>query len=430
MNILIINYFYPPIADAHAFRWEQISKHWASQGHHVEVITGRVRNLEKTQVEHGVHVTRVGWLQKPDPHTSKISSTSIQPSRPGWLKLSLMSVYRRLYWPDSAWHWIPGVCLEVLRRRRSHFDLVISYYPCFGAHIAGAILKRMAKPPGFVWMIDYGDPFSVSTAMYPNNYPLFRRLNVAAERFIVNHADQVILTNDETARTYTTTFSKPRVTHVLPHLVDVENLYSNNEAPCADNRKNVVLTYVGGFHRAVRRPDRLFDLIRKLNSLDAGNITLLIYGPLNGFAPEELAPPDCAQIIYKGPVARTQALRLIRDAEFLVNVDNNDCIMTPSKIVEYIGTGNKILSVSNSEAAYEPLERYVGQGFAVSLKSPTISDADVNAAWAFLYSTHLTSKASRAIVEDILAAHTLEEVAGAYLNLARRLRPNHSNDTA
>lgn len=420
MRILIINYYYPPVVDAHAYRWEQIARHWITQGHQVEVITSCVHGISNCSVDAGVSVTRVGLIARP---TSLSSGSPAPPGLGAKLRAPLVNIlrplYSSLYWPDAMWHWIPSVLFEVIRRKSAKYDLVVSYYPCIGAHLAAAAIKSWINVSELTWIADYGDPFSISKSMPPNNFSLYSRLNKFIERRIARLADFLVFTNESTAAGYEATVSAPEKVRVIPHLVDVGMIYAgarelDRAAPSgAGPLRTTNLLYIGGFHRGIREPDLLFDLVRKLNLNSQHQYILKIYGPSNGF---DLSPKDCPQIIYCGMVERKTAIKLMRQADILINVDNKNCVMVPSKVVEYIGTGRPLINLGNEGVQHKALQRYVDSGYAISINGIELSTTELKSVVNFIM-RYAGSVAPLDVVEVTLSEYSLQRVGFCYMDI-------------
>lgn len=418
MRVLIVNYYYPPLIDAHAYRWAQISQHWANSAHQVEVITGRVLGVPDRRLESGVDVTRVGVIARTIQAAPSASSGALEPRR---LRAKVMDLlrplYRKVYWPDAAWHWIPSLITELLRRRGVKYDLVISYYPCMGAHLGVAALKYFSRYPEFKWIADYGDPFSTSLNMQPNNYAVYEWLNRRVERSLARSANFMVFTNDATADAYRVKLEPLENVQMIPHLVNIDRLYSISGRLLHDASAPIHLYYVGGFHKNIREPGRLFDLVRGLNRGGGRRYFLKIYGPLNGYSLSELSPADCPEIMYLGPIERDMAIEILKTADAIMNVDNENCIMTPSKIVECISTGRPIINITNRGTIYPPLQTYEKSGYVISVVEEKILDCNVIAVKSFL-SRHCHAESAPLItVREALKNHALETVASQYLEL-------------
>jgi hypothetical protein len=423
IRVLIINHFYPPVVDAHAYRWEQIARHWVAQGHKVDVISGRLHGVTDRTFQDGVNVVRVGLIARP----IMLSPAPQHHAINLYTRLKLFVVkafrplYRKLYWPDAWWHWCPYAVREVLGRRHLSYDLVVSFSPCLGAHFAAAVLKLSAKSANTTWIADYGDPFSISSTMPPNNLAFYSRLNQLVEQRIARHADMLVFTNDNTATAYIEAGVCPQdKLRVVPHLVDVQKVYAGrlglkkSNASSSQTPRTINLLYIGGFHRGIREPDLLFDLIRRLNQNSDLEFILTIYGPANGF---DLNVADCPQIIYKGMVERDKAMELISEADILVNVDNMNCVMSPSKIVEYIGTGRPMLNLKSGGVDHPALTRYVQCKFAFEISREEVISSGTDLVAKFLCLTAGTVAPLRT-VEIALQGHTLSGVANQYLEFA------------
>ncbi len=416
MRILIINYFYPPVVDAHAYRWEQLARHWVRNGHQVDVVTSKVSGFSYANTESGVRVFRVGVKAM---KVATVDTATDETAGPKFKRLIDLArvIYRKFYWPDSAWHWIPSVTIEAIKKRHNNYDFVVSYYPCFAAHLAVNVMRFLTPNDRFTWVADYGDPFCASPTMQPNNYVFYDKLNRFAERRLVKNSDYLVFTNEATADAYQEMLGSVGDIKVIPHLVNVEHYYHGVSERNQYTEDATILTYVGGFHREVRKPDRLIDLIKRLNGLGHEKFVLHIYGPLNNYKLNELAPKGIQQIVYKGVVDRAVAVELIQNAKVIVNVDNENCIMTPSKVVECISTGNPILNISNDSVDYKPLQRYAELGFALSLDRQELSNQDVFDARNFILQSRAKPKASLETVKEVLSEHLLESVADEYLSL-------------
>ncbi|CAM5200238.1 hypothetical protein CDEN61S_01025 [Castellaniella denitrificans] len=229
MRVLIINYFYPPVVDAHAYRWEQIARYWVGRGCQVDVISGRLFNVVDRNVQDGVNVTRVGIGARPIMHSSaeKRQINGVLGKIKVLVKNSIRLLYRKAYWPDAWWHWWPCALREALSRRHLKYDMIVSYSPCLGAHIAAAMLGWWFASNKAVWIADYGDPFSTSSTMPPNNFFLYRRLNKLVERNIAKQADALVFTNEGTAAAYCDAgICVQDKIKIVPHLADLQRLYA------------------------------------------------------------------------------------------------------------------------------------------------------------------------------------------------------------
>jgi glycosyltransferase involved in cell wall biosynthesis len=257
--------------------------------------------------------------------------------------------------------------------------------------------------------------------MPPNNFALYGKFNGMVERCIAYNANMVVFTNQSTANTYLLNNICPaEKLYVIPHLVDIQRMYTGNKFPRnialkdPRHKETIKLLYVGGFHKGIREPYFLYDVIQKLNNRTNIEFILSIYGPSNGF---DLSPKDHLNIRYMGMVSREKAFELIQKADILVNVDNSNCVMSPSKIVEYIASGRPLLNISSNGKIHPTVSKYIEYGFAYDLTSNIPISENLDATLNFLSRTTGTV-APRQVIERVLDGHDLASVASQYITQA------------
>lgn len=405
MKILIINYYFEPFVGAHAYRWSQIAKVWAAAGHDVTVIAGRVDDV-RCEVRDGVTVERIGFVRRQNGmHSSNtISSGRVSALRSATIAL-LKKVNRFFFWPDGLWHWLPFLLVSLLKHRNARYDLVVSYSPTFSAHVGGVIYKKLNKNSGH-WIADYGDPFSLSETMPPNNLNLYRGVNYWFERLIINSASLVSLTNKETQRLYVEKFSEGSGNiKCVPHAVDIARFYASKKKENEAKR----FVYIGGFHKGIREPYKLLDFFDLIYRRGERCLELHIYGPLNSV---EVDFSNYSNVYYHGVVGRHDAIEIMKEADFLVNVENENCPMTPSKLVEYVATGNPIVNFLSSDGCSELFESYVGSGYLFNVSGPD----DLAGFLGYIKSN--CGFNSFLGVKDFLRESDLEIVASEFLSVA------------
>jgi hypothetical protein len=412
VRILIVNYFHPPMVDAQAFRWAQLARHWAAQGHAVTVVTGRVHGAPRAERAHGVEILRTGLRSRPTMLASAAAPSSPRAAWTGRLREGLRRLYRKIYWPDAWWHWLPGAAWHVARLARRQ-DLIVSYSPSFAAHVSVLLARALRLAGKARWVADYGDPYSTSHSMPPNNFAWFGRVNRRVERAVIDGADAVVFNSPQTRTDYDAAFAAAANFHVVPHLADLDALYAGlrGGGPAADEAA-VRLTYIGGFHRGIREPYELIAWLRALAERSPVPLALDLYGPDNGF---DLAGLAGGPVRYHGMVARERALALAAGADLLVNVDNRDCTMTPSKIVEYIGSGRPVLHLT-AGSSHPSLDRAAAAGYArVVNAAGDAASRDADLEWVL---RHAGQVASRDAVRAMLQGFLLPDIAAEYLRRA------------
>ncbi|MGL1052318.1 glycosyl transferase [Vibrio vulnificus] len=393
MKILIVNYHFPPSTTAHSYRWALLRDYFLTQGHDVEVICGGLPSESDTDDR----ITRVNFPKtiKNNTVNTKINSTVRNNSFKNTVLSIIKKLYRKIFWPDGLWHWLPFSMLEVYKIRNRKFDLVIGYSPTFSAVVSSFLYKMLNKETKLV--IDFGDPFSVSKEMPVNNYALYGWLNRYIESVVFKNSTLVSLTNKKTFELYKSKYPWFLNFDIIPHLVNVADFYESKE----EIDKDIVrVGYVGAFHKNIREPSLVLD---KLSLIDIDYINFEFYGPLNGLAFE-----TSKSVNHYGVVDRDTAISLSKAFDILINVENEDCPMTPSKIFECMATGKPIINFLSSTG----VSSFSGYSLVLNVDSDTSVDRIIE----FILKNK-NALLTLDEVEDVLKGKTLKSVGDKYLDV-------------
>jgi hypothetical protein len=354
VKILILTYSYAPVANARALRWSAIAEEWARQGHRVTVISATVPRVPHSERRNGVDIQRTGLraLERLRAKVAKRRASGISAgSRLGSTPFAspLQRLWRSIYWPDTSCAWFfPALRRARTTMREAQPDAVVSVSPTFTAALVGlALLPGRGHKPR--WLLDLGDPFSWAEEAPPNNYRLYRRLNLIVERAAFRRADNIAVTTAETRLRYAELFRE-----AAGKLIVVPPLAPPDATPSRTSCGNILsLVYVGTLYGAIRRPEFLLQLFRRLLAGPLRNrLQLHFYGD----------PQDCGSsfdrysdllgeaIFVHGAVPREEAVDAMRNAAVLVNIGNRTSYQLPSKIVEYAALAKPILNISTTDA--------------------------------------------------------------------------------
>ena len=246
---------------------------------------------------------------------------------------SLMKIYRAIFWPDGLWHWLPFALYAVLTRRNNRYDLVVGYSPSFAGIIAARFYMLFNKKARLV--LDFGDPFSVSEEMPVNNYNLYKRLNYFSEYWAFKAASMTTFTNEKTLSLYRNKYPSISTFEMLPHLVSIDLFYKKH---VVDLSATLTFGYVGALHKGIREPQQAISVLEKLSG-KLQEISVVFYGPLNG-----LDFFESKHVRYMGAVSRGVAIELLQGFDFIINIENENCPMVPSKINELMALGKPIIN--------------------------------------------------------------------------------------
>ena len=435
---LIINYFYAPIVSARAFRWHAVAREWAVQGHHVDVVCAWLPGIPEEEILDNVHVYRVNakWLENlrakfiktaPVPTSdNEQKAGEVRPSKlKRWLKPPLLwlyeNVYRRFYWPDDAFLWYFPARKQVKALMQTHsYDAIISVSLYFTAHLVGEVANRHA--PELPWLVDMGDPFAPMEDEAINNM-LYSRLNRHVERRILHKATTISVTTPGTIELYARIFDEAASKMVvIPPLLSV----AHERASARDDDK-IRLVYTGILYAKIRRPDFLLKVFHALLQTSLGpRLELHFYGYAtqveDAFAPYQ----DIMNrsIFVHGTVSRGRANQAIAEADVLVNIGNTTSYQLPSKVVEYVSTGKRILNIAlidnDSSAAF-----FSNYPLAITLLHSQPASAAAEQLYEFLVSSPTQMPADQ--LEAYVAAFMPAKIAEDYHALISRFQQSGSH---
>ena len=418
MKVLLVNYYYKPMVDAHAYRWAQLSEYWTGKGFEVDVICSKVTDVKSVENCCGVNIVRVGFRVANKIQSEVVSSqvnkkfnSNIFDS----IKRRLKVGYRKIYWPDGLWHWGFAAAYELLKKEGKQYDLVVSYAPSFSAHLVALMYKKISKRK-FYWVADYGDPFSTSASMPHNNETLYGWINYLAEASVLKNADKVCFTSKSTLSDYVFKFGKRNNLEFVPHLVDVDKMYLQGKVVKCEESSVIKLVFIGNFHAGIREPflaSRVIkELAAKLYKTRGYTVLFDIYGASNGV---DITSVCDSTIRWHGPLDRECVHEVMQGAHFLVNIENSNCSMIPSKVVEYVATGKPLINIANTDKdVSELMGRYaeIGKAFILKDVSCIISDELLS----FIDDNKDSVGISLEVVNNFLVEYRIEKISDRYLS--------------
>lgn len=228
-----------------------------------------------------------------------------------------------------------------------HYDCLVTRSQYHSAHLVGLSLKK--RYPDLPWVACFSDPWS--NADHQADIPFFSSWSKRQEMKVLDVADHLVFPTEGMRKHFNVhQTSLDRKSTVVPHSYDPA-LYEKFRAHKEPDHNNLTLRLFGSFY-GTRTPDVLFSAIDQLKMDDGQNLTLEIYGPwyqsyesLTHRFPET----SLKRVKYEGQLPHIEALSKMQEADLLVLVDApgvGKSIYLPSKLVDYIGSGQPVLALS------------------------------------------------------------------------------------
>lgn len=433
MRILIITPYYFPYINPRAHRWTEIAEYWAKEGHEVQVVCSRGRDLPEESASNGVQIHRTGYSAAKEWFFSVFNiknsrgsvrdapeaAVSLRGSRLQRLLIWLNErLWRKVYWPDDACIWyFPARRKAIGLLSAAPFDLMISVSLPFTSHLVGLACKR--RFPALRWVADTGDPFSLQDLYKLNNFFIYKKLNFNTERKILEMSDRLTVTTEATRQLYGRHFpgSLAKV-QVIPPLRSRAGDEKTNERLLDLNDHYIHIGYFGSFFRDVRTPDALLDLLQTLRRAHPELRVMLHFA---GEVFEEFLPAfrNCAAAdelfrLY-GLLPREAAVQLMRRMDFLINVGNQTDYQLPSKSVDYLLSGLPVINLCY--VAADPFAQFFAHYplmINVLVKENRVGEEEREKLCAFV-SAQRGRRVAPELIRQFEALYAVEAIAAGYL---------------
>jgi glycosyltransferase involved in cell wall biosynthesis len=331
MNILLINYEYPPIGGGAATATAAIARHLTSLGHTVTVLTSRFRDLKGAIREGDVHVVRCPAIRK-------------CPDRSGILEMFSFLVSASL------------MLGSIIRKHRIQASIVFFSFPCGPLGLWG--LKRGNVP--YVISLRGGDVPGNEAVLAP-----LHRLLTPLRRLIFRKSVAVVA-NSHGLKEMSERVD-PYPVQVIPNGVDMDFFCPVENRDKAEHRPFIFL-FVGRF----QMQKNLFYLIDQVASLKRSGVRPFILH-LVGDGPQREALQNHAKnlgidacLVWHGWVEKGRLREIYRSADCFVNPSLYEGM--PNVVLEAVACGLPV--IASHVAGNDEIVRHGETGLLFDLGEP------------------------------------------------------------
>jgi Glycosyl transferase 4-like domain len=357
-RLLIVAYYFPPIAGIGSIRLARFVQHLPEFGWEACVLAprdtphasdGQIRYPEEKVVRsRSIELSRLGRVA---PRASGKPGAGGRMDRVGGVRrLGL-----RLAFPDAQIGWYPGAVVTGLGLlRQQNFDAMFSSSFPMTAHLIARTLARRVRGP---WVAEFRDPLSDSL---PLDSP-HRRRAADLERALARRATAVAMPSPTWASYFGGRWG--REISVIPNGFD-ERL---DPASPPDRQ---TLTYLGTYYPGRQNLSPLWDAVERRARNSSGpppRIRFIGELPTAGWAELSAAGVD-GLVEETGVIWHDEAMQLLTSSSLLIasGHTNADAVAVargyiPAKLFEYLATSLPILYLGNAaDDAATMLARYPG----------------------------------------------------------------------
>jgi glycosyltransferase involved in cell wall biosynthesis len=378
-NVLMLCYYYPPIATSGVIRTVGFARMLNRFGWEPLILTvthARDINVQTgADIPEGVEVVRthefnfagvVEFLQGAGNQVLKLFGSELRDK----------FVREVVAIPDSqiAWaSWPRGI-----RLARSSAVVYVSCSP-FSSGLAGCIIKRVTGRP---LVVDFRDAWTLNP--HAHHLPFHQRMIEALERRVFRCADRIILNTDGSKSLYERHYPAyaSKMT-VIPNGYDGLNI----AAPDEPVRTPFRIVHVGAFYGS-RTPDQLLDVLDRFE----GDTEFVQIGSPH----PALQRRGRARVRVIPQVKHAEALAMMRSASLLYLRQGwepgvSDYIAVAAKTYEYLATGLPILAHCPPGDNVDLVSRYAANGYLVTSQDSAELERAVRAAYdnRFAFSPHV-----------------------------------------
>ena len=430
-RLLWVTYDFPPRQAAGAFRPVKLYKYLDKSDLTIEFLTSRAESfaggehmLDDVQPKPlvrragGIALDRVFELPKRLLVRAGLASPA---KRSLWERLGYRLVLP-LAFPDKHVLW--GLCAALralvlhLRRR---FDAIYTTSHPESAHLPGMLLHLLGVP----WIVDYryGGPLWTTTLSVGHKSLWGARIALAYQRYVLRHADVVIVQSETIREQFMVRFSlPPAAITALPNGYDEDGFsdFGHGPAPFARAAGELHLLHVGGdWYPDAGHIANLLDLCKRLAQDSAAEVVLHAVGvDILGHTP--LPPQAGVRYAYHGPQPHAEVIRYLAAADAFVlstmaGTHSGQSIVgfLPAKLWEYLRAGKAILWMGPQDDAWRYAEECGAVIYLGTLGSPlSLAVAEVRAAIA-----------AGAVHKQRASSHDWRSRAAAFNTILKRALP-------
>lgn len=283
--------------------------------------------------------------------------------------------------------------LECLGRERK-IDTIISFCLPIESHLAAMEYRKRHKDA--MWVSYWADDFAVKSNKKNLFYSMasMQRLesNVLCESDVVLCAEELA----ESLHSY----KALDTIYSVPYVIDQSILYK----PCEQKTgEHITGVFMGNLYKKIRNPEYMLKVFGD-SALKDVTLQMYIGGDCDHIVEKYAA--ESPNIRFHGFIAKEQLEQVLQEADFLINIDNLNCIGKPSKLYELLSYRKPILNFGYSEDCGE-LERY-----PCKLHIPAYSDTHTAAIkiGKFLFDSEERAEVTPEQIEMLYQSHTEEYV--------------------
>ncbi len=355
-KLLFISYFFPPIRSIESTMALNSVKYLSDFGWEVTVICAEKIRGFNSDTETSERIPKNTQVHR----TRTITNLLFR----GLSRLKLI--------PDPEIGWVTFASRAARKALKyEKFDVIVSRSNPISSHLALLRINKYAQLPS---VLLFGDLWTQNPYITFKN-PFIKKINERVEQKILEKADKIILTTDQTKSLAMKKYNFQNKFVTMPNSYDPEEFaqLQRESAPLrnAENKNKMTITYTGSLY-GLRSPEPFLKALRLLlderKDLET-KVAVRFVGPIGKFKELISTYRLESSITLIDGLPRQEALREIFTADILLLIDapeKEESIFLPGKLVEYFLTKKPILGITPAKGASADAIRLTNTGIVVS----------------------------------------------------------------
>lgn len=398
MRVLLLSYHFPPDPAVGALRPANVAAALLRAGHEVDVLAALdgvqvaapdarpvVTRVRPARSSRDVYLALKRRLRRTrasgSNHDARAADGYVPARRPARWKRWIHSL---MVIPDSRRGFVLPAVARALPRVRAGVDLVYTSGPPHSVHLAGLALATLT---GVRWVAEFRDPWTDNPEKSADVRSRFgdwilRRLEHACLR----RADRIVVVTEAVRGLFAAKLDERRARRILlvRNGVPPSPGTALAPAPAPDGRYRIV--YLGTLGQK-RDPRPFLDAVaalRRRGLVDAERLGVEFIGRCKWYydvsVEEYAASVGIGDIVrVREPVPHAECARIMRQADLLLLLAQEQPAQVPNKLYEYLAAGRPVLAFADGETA-ELMERFGGEHYLVRDAAPARAEQELERA--------------------------------------------------
>lgn len=358
-NILIISRSTFPSKDPRSMRTDELAREMAKQGHKV-ILYVLTDSYDYTSFEKQTNITikSLGKTYFSTYHHENGKKLNF------FAKAFNKLVGKYVEFPDIELIRNVYTALKTELEADYSIDLLITIAVPHTIHWGATLFKKnnSDKLKNITWIADCGDPYMGNPLKTPPSY--FAKI----ENCFCSNVDFITVPVKEAVKAYPYKFRHK--IKVIPQGFNLENIESKNQYI-----KNTLPTfiYAGTFYHKYRDPSSLLDYLGNIEK----DFRFIIYTK-NLDLIEPYRKKLGQKLIVKPYISRPELLEKMKQADFLINLENPFSVQSPSKLIDYAIAQRPVLSINtNHRLNTDNIDSFLDGDYKDSLPLVELSYYDI-----------------------------------------------------